>query len=100
MIAPPSTACRASRVSFLPYVLLFVTFCDRYNWGLISAGDSLEDLLAALHASSTLLSRASKRAMQLVDSICDAGSASAAVIVHCSDLPHTEPAPATPEQAA
>ncbi len=53
----------------------------RYNWALISAGDTLEDLLAARHSSSTFLSGASKRAMQLVDSICDAGSASAADVV-------------------
>ena len=64
LIAPPSTARRASRVSFLPYVLLFVTFCDRYNWGLISAGDSLEDLLAALHASSALLRSWTRHAMR------------------------------------
>jgi hypothetical protein len=73
------------RLPYVPciiYACLFCNVCGRYNWALISAGDTLEDLLAARRTSSTFLSGPSKRAMQLVDSICNATSSSAAHVVH------------------
>ena len=54
-----------------------------YNWSMISAGDALEDLLAARDSSHSILSGAAKRAAQLIDAVAT-GSSSVPVadVVH------------------
>ncbi len=54
-----------------------------YNWAMISAGDALEDLLAARDSSHSILSGAAKRAAQLIDAIAtDSSSVPVADVIH------------------